>query len=114
MDIETEVIETAKKIAHDENMEYTKATIGISKGQGVTVDDIYFKDVNGTDYIFVKKFTAGKLAKDILPSFKEVILALNFLVNIRWANNDLRYLRSIKKLLAIKYQYTIILILNND
>src|SRR5690625_355368 len=111
-DLETEVRGPAKKIAHDEHGEWSKAAIGFSKGQGVTVDDIYFKDVNGTDYIFVKKFTAGKLAKDILPSFKEVILALNFPVNMRWANNDLRYIRPIKWLLALKDQELISFTIN--
>ncbi|NMA90109.1 MAG: glycine--tRNA ligase subunit beta, partial [Amphibacillus sp.] len=47
-DLEVEVRGPAKKIAHDEAGNWSKAAIGFTKGQGVSVDDIYFQDVKGT------------------------------------------------------------------
>src|SRR5690606_2081149 len=42
-DQEEEVKGPAEKIAKDEAGNWTKAAIGFSKGQGKSVDDIYFK-----------------------------------------------------------------------
>ncbi|HHU19390.1 MAG TPA: glycine--tRNA ligase subunit beta [Bacilli bacterium] len=101
-DLETEVRGPAKKIALDDNGDWSKAAIGFTKGQGVSVDDIYYQEVKGTEYIFVKKFTAGKAASEILPSFKDVILAMTFPKNMRWSNRRLRYIRPIKWIVAIE------------
>src|SRR5690625_7335221 len=60
-DLETEVRGPAKKIAHDEHGEWSKADIGFSKCHGVIVDDIFFNDVNETDNINVIIYTACKL-----------------------------------------------------
>src|SRR5690554_3900550 len=101
-DLEVEVRGPAKKIAHDEAGNWSKAAIGFTKGQGVSVDDIYFQDVKGTEYIFVKKFTPGKHVNDILPTFKDVILSMNFPKNMRWGTSKLRYIRPIKWLIALQ------------
>ena len=101
-DLEVEVRGPAKKIAHDEAGNWSKAAIGFTKGQGVSVDDIYFQDVKGTEYIFVKKFTPGKHVNEILPTFKDVILSMNFPKNMRWGMSKLRYIRPIKWLIALQ------------
>ncbi len=101
-DLEVEVRGPAKKIAHDEAGNWSKAAIGFTKGQGVSVDDIYFQDVKGTEYIFVKNFTPGKHVNDILPTFKDVILSMNFPKNMRWGMSKLRYIRPIKWLIALQ------------
>ncbi len=44
-----------KKIALDAEGNWSKAAIGFSKGQGMTTDDITFKEVKGTEYVFVQK-----------------------------------------------------------
>ncbi|WP_440895871.1 glycine--tRNA ligase subunit beta [Amphibacillus sp. Q70] len=100
-DLELEIKGPAKKIALDQEGNWTKAAIGFTKGQGLSLADIYFKDVNGTDYLHVKKYTEGKSSRDLLPSFKDVILSMNFPKNMRWANHRLRYVRPIKWLLAL-------------
>ena len=50
----------AKKIAQNDDGEWSKAAIGFSRGQGMSVDDIYFKEINGVEYAHVKKFIKGK------------------------------------------------------
>ncbi|ORN06149.1 Glycine--tRNA ligase beta subunit [Lentilactobacillus parabuchneri] len=66
-DIDESVKGPAKKIAQDKDGNWTKAAIGFSRGQGATPDDITFKDVKGTEYVFVEKHIAGKSVKEILP-----------------------------------------------
>ncbi|WP_226036931.1 glycine--tRNA ligase subunit beta [Aquibacillus saliphilus] len=101
IDIEEEAKGPAKKIALDSDGNWSKAAIGFSKGQGKTVEDIYFKEVKGTEYVYVNKFIAGKHTEDLLPSFKDVILSLSFPKNMRWGNLNLRYVRPIRWLIGL-------------
>lgn len=55
-DVTEEAKGPAKKIALDENGEWTKAAIGFSRGQGASPEDLYFKDIKGTEYVFVQNF----------------------------------------------------------
>ncbi|WP_188453630.1 glycine--tRNA ligase subunit beta [Virgibacillus oceani] len=99
--IEEEAKGPAEKIAKDAEGNWTKAAIGFTKGQGKTPDDIYTKEINGTSYIFVKKHIDGKQTKELLPGFKEIILALQFAKNMRWGKQTLRYARPIRWLVAL-------------
>jgi len=100
-DLEEEAKGPAKKIAQDETGAWSKAAIGFTRGQGLTVDDIYYKEINGIEYVHVKKFIKGKSTSELLPELKELILSLSFPKNMRWASNDLRYIRPIKWLVAL-------------
>ncbi|SFL81527.1 glycyl-tRNA synthetase beta chain [Gracilibacillus orientalis] len=101
-DQEEEAKGPAMKIAQDDAGNWTKAAIGFSKGQGKSVDDLYVKEVNGTNYIFVNKFLKGKTQEELLQDFKDIILSLNFPKNMRWADQNLRYIRPIKWLVALQ------------
>ncbi|WP_371068707.1 glycine--tRNA ligase subunit beta [Sediminibacillus sp. JSM 1682029] len=100
-DIEEEAKGPAKSIALDENGEWTKAAVGFSRGQGKTVKDIYTKEVNGTEYIFVSKFIEGSKTFDLLQGFKDVVLKVNFPKNMRWSDLNLRYVRPIRWITAL-------------
>jgi glycyl-tRNA synthetase beta chain len=100
-DIHEEAKGPTKKIALSANGEWSKAAIGFTKGHGLNVDDIYFKEINGTEYAHVKKFIQGKETKELLPQLKQVITDLYFPKNMRWASNDLKYVRPIKWLVAL-------------
>jgi glycyl-tRNA synthetase beta chain len=100
-DIHEEAKGPAKKIALNENGEWSKAAIGFTRGQGASLDDIFFKEINGIEYAHVKKFIKGKETKELLPELKNVITDLYFPKNMRWANNDLKYVRPIKWLVAL-------------
>ncbi|MDQ0269486.1 glycine--tRNA ligase subunit beta [Cytobacillus purgationiresistens] len=100
-DIYEEAKGPARKIALNEQGEWTKAAIGFSRGQGVSTDDIYFKEVNGIEYVHVKKFTKGQDTKALLPELKHIITAMTFPKNMRWANQELRYVRPIKWIAAL-------------
>lgn len=100
-DIEEEAKGPAKKIALDENGNWSKAAIGFTKGQGASVEDIYFKEINGVEYVHVQKFTKGLEAKALLVEMKQLITGLTFPKNMRWGSQELRYIRPIKWIIAL-------------
>lgn len=100
-DMEDEAKGPAKKIAQTEDGEWSKAAIGFSRGQNASVEDIFFKEINGIEYAHVKKFIKGQKTNELLLELRDIVLSLSFPKNMRWANNDLRYIRPIKWLIAL-------------
>ncbi|MFZ4451993.1 glycine--tRNA ligase subunit beta [Salibacterium aidingense] len=100
-----DVVEEARGPAHsialDEEGNWTKAAEGFARGQGVKTDDLYFKEVKGTDYVFVNKEIKGNAAADILTGVDAVITDLAFPKNMRWGNFNLRFVRPIHWLAAL-------------
>ncbi|QDP40637.1 glycine--tRNA ligase subunit beta [Radiobacillus deserti] len=100
-DVEEEAKGPAKHIALDKDGNWSKAAQGFTRGQGKSVEDIYVKDVKGTEYIFINKYIEGKNSIDLLPAFKDVILSITFPKNMRWANSTIRYARPIRWIVAL-------------
>ncbi|MCK6204389.1 glycine--tRNA ligase subunit beta [Bacillus infantis] len=100
-DIHEEAKGPARKIAQNEAGEWSKAAIGFSRGQGMDVDDIYFKEINGIEYAHVNKFIKGAETASILPELKDIAESLTFPKNMRWADRDMRYVRPIKWIMAL-------------
>lgn len=100
-DIDTEVKGPAKKIAQDADGNWTKAAMGFTRGQGLTVDDITFKDIKGTEYVYVEKHIAGKEVADVLTGLKDIIMAMNFPTMMKWSTNKFEFVRPIKWLVAL-------------
>jgi len=91
----------AKKIALSETGEWSKAAMGFTRGQGMTVDDIFFKEINGVEYAHVSKFIKGQETADLLVELQTIISSMTFPKNMRWADLDMRYVRPIKWLVAM-------------
>ncbi|RSL34488.1 glycine--tRNA ligase subunit beta [Salibacterium salarium] len=91
----------AKNIAVDDDGNWTKAALGFSKGQGVSQDDLYFKEVKGTDYVFANKEIKGKYTSELLTHIDRVITSLSFPKNMRWGEYQLRFVRPIHWLVAL-------------
>ncbi|EOJ61331.1 glycine--tRNA ligase subunit beta [Enterococcus faecalis] len=100
-DIEEEVKGPAKKIALDAEGNWSKAAQGFVRGQGVTTEDIVFKELNGVEYVYVTKFTKGQSAKEVLTKLNDVITSLTFPVTMHWANYDFEYIRPIHWIVAL-------------
>ena len=100
-DVEEEVKGPAKKIALDAEGNWSKAAQGFVRGQGVTTEDIVFKELNGVEYVYVKKFTKGQSAKEVLTKLNDVITSLTFPVTMHWANYDFEYIRPIHWIVAL-------------
>lgn len=99
--IEEEVKGPAKKIALDAEGNWSKAAQGFVRGQGVTTEDITFKELKGVEYVYVTKHEKGRPVKEVLTELPEVILSLNFPTTMHWANYDLEYVRPIHWLVAL-------------
>ncbi|EHB5057987.1 glycine--tRNA ligase subunit beta [Enterococcus faecalis] len=100
-DVEEEVKGPAKKIALDPEGNWSKAAQGFVRGQGVTTEDIVFKELNGVEYVYVTKFTKGQSAKEVLTKLNDVITSLTFPVTMHWANYDFEYIRPIHWIVAL-------------
>ncbi|HIB3677341.1 TPA: glycine--tRNA ligase subunit beta [Enterococcus faecalis] len=100
-DVEEEVKGPAKKIALDAEGNWSKAAQGFVRGQGVTTEDIVFKELNGVEYVYVTKLTKGQSAKEVLTKLNDVITSLTFPVTMHWANYDFEYIRPIHWIVAL-------------
>ncbi|CAH0417782.1 Glycine--tRNA ligase beta subunit [Periweissella ghanensis] len=100
-DIDEEAKGPAKKIALDAEGNWSKAAQGFVRGQGLTTDEITFKELKGVEYVYVTKHIAGKPVEEVLPGLKDVIMAMTFPTTMKWANNSFEYVRPIKWLVAL-------------
>jgi len=91
----------ARKIAQDENGVWTKAAQGFARSNGVELDQLYFKEVNGVEYVFARKKEAGKETVQLLPALAEGIAGMTFPKNMRWGAYELKYVRPIRWLVAL-------------
>lgn len=100
-DIDESVKGPAKKIAQDEDGNWTKAAIGFTRGQGASVDEIEFKEVKGTEYVFVEKHVPGKDVAEVLQGLPAVITGMNFPTLMKWGYNNLQFIRPIRWLVSL-------------
>ena len=91
----------AKKIAQDQDGNWTKAAQGFARGQGMTTDDIYFEELKGTEYAYVHVQKEGKKASDILLGMSDIIKAMTFPTKMRSDSNDFEFVRPIHWLVSL-------------
>lgn len=101
-DLEEEVKGPSKKIALAEDGSFTKATLGFMKGKGLSEKDVYFKDLDGTEYIYATLKETGEDTEKILCDvLGEVVKAVVFPKSMRWGGKNMRFVRPIRWLLAL-------------
>ena len=91
----------AKKIALDQDKNWTKAAQGFARGQGMTIDDIYFEELKGTEYAYVHVQKEGKKTSSILLGMSEIVKAMTFPTKMRWDSNDFEFVRPIHWLVSL-------------
>ncbi|WP_429844979.1 glycine--tRNA ligase subunit beta [Brevibacillus sp. FIR094] len=91
----------ARKIAQDEAGNWSKAALGFARSNNVEPDQLYYKEVNGIEYVHARKSEAGKPTTELLPQLAEVITGMSFPKNMRWGARDLKYVRPIRWLVAL-------------
>lgn len=101
LDEEEEVKGPAKKIVLDSEGGWSKAAMGFTKSQGVDVSQIYFKELKGVEYAYVKKFIKGKKAIELFSELEGLISSLHFPNNMRWGNMSVRFVRPIQWIVAL-------------
>lgn len=91
----------AKKIALQADGTWSKAALGFVRGQGLTPEGIFFDELNGVEYVFVKKETNGKASSEVLKELNTVVESLTFPVSMHWGNHHFKYIRPIHWIAAL-------------
>ncbi len=101
-DLEEEVKGPAKKIALDENGNFTKPALGFMKSKGLKEEDVVFKVVGKDEYIFGTIKQAGKetseVLKEVLP---EAVKMVVFPKAMRWGGKNMRFARPIRWMVTL-------------
>lgn len=101
-DVHEEVKGPSRKIALDDKGEWSKAALGFARSQGVEPEQFTFKEVGGTEYIFVSKSRTGVETTTILSEgLLDILHAMNFPKNMRWGSYDFKFLRPIRWMVAL-------------
>ncbi len=100
-DVVEDVKGPAKKIAQDADGNWTKAAMGFTRGQGMTVDDIEFRELKGVEYVYLHKATPGKPAQELLSGLIDVVKSLTFPTRMKWGSYDFEYIRPIHWLVSL-------------
>lgn len=91
-----------KQMAFDEQGQPTKACQGFARGQGVNVEDLQVKEMNGIEYVFAVKNLTGQPAGQVLPEIlTSLITSLPFPKSMRWGYYHTRFARPIRWLVAL-------------
>ena len=96
-----EVKDQRKKIALDAEGNWSKAAQGFVRGQGLTTNDITFREIKGVEYVYVTKYTQGKPAIEVLTGLIDVIKSMTFPVTMHWSSFDFEYIRPIHWIVAL-------------
>ncbi|WP_334077281.1 glycine--tRNA ligase subunit beta [Paenibacillus sanfengchensis] len=101
-DVHEEVKGPSRKIALDESGAWSKAALGFARSQGVDPEQFTFKELGGTEYIYVSKSRAGVETKSLVAGGLQGILqAMNFPKNMRWGSHDFKFVRPIRWMVAL-------------
>ncbi|WP_214706230.1 MULTISPECIES: glycine--tRNA ligase subunit beta [unclassified Exiguobacterium] len=91
----------AKKIAQDAEGNWSKAAAGFARGRGLSVDDLYFAEEKGVEYVFADRHESGQATSTLLPALEDVVRGMTFPKNMKWGTSSLRYMRPIRWLVAL-------------
>ena len=101
-DVEEEVKGPSRKIAQDENGNWSKAALGFARGQGVEPEQFTFKELNGVEYIYVTKSSTGVETASILAEgLLGILSSMTFPKNMRWGSYDYKFVRPIRWIVAL-------------
>ncbi|MCJ8332385.1 MAG: glycine--tRNA ligase subunit beta, partial [Lentisphaeria bacterium] len=101
-DTEIELKGPPVKIAKDADGNWTKAAEGFAKKNSVDIADCEIRELNGSDYLYIKKSKKGQTAftilADLIPGFFKEI---HWYKTMRWGNNKVQFVRPVQNLCAI-------------
>jgi glycyl-tRNA synthetase beta chain len=97
-----EVFGPSRKVAFDEKGNPTKAAIGFANSQGVNVESLIIKNKDKGEYVVAVIEEKGVHVSQLLPEIlKRIVLLLHFPKSMRWGNNNIRFVRPIRWLMAL-------------
>lgn len=101
-DLEEEVKGPSKKIAIDENGNFTKPALGFMKSKGINEEDVVFKTIGKDEYIFATIKKLGKDTKEVLKEIlPQVVKMVVFPKAMRWGGKNMRFARPIRWMVTL-------------
>lgn len=101
-DMNEEAKGPSRKIAQDEQGNWSKAALGFARSQGVEPDQLYFRELAGVEYVYASKSSIGTDTSAVLPEgLPALITSMSFPKNMRWGGYELRFVRPIRWLVAL-------------
>lgn len=90
------------KVAFTADGQPTKSALGFARNNGVKVEELVTRKINGGEYVFAVKKEAGRPALEVLPDLLlAVVDGLSFPKPMRWGSLDMRFARPIRWVLAL-------------
>ncbi|MEG1310369.1 MAG: glycine--tRNA ligase subunit beta [Romboutsia sp.] len=100
--LEEEVKGPSKKIALDDDGNFTKPALGFMKSKGIKEDDVCFKVIGKDEYIFGTIRKAGKETSEVLKKIlPEAVKSVTFPKAMRWGGKNMRFARPIRWLVVL-------------
>lgn len=101
-DFEEEVKGPSKKIALTDDGEFSKAALGFMRGKEIEKDQVYFKNLDGVEYLFATIKEEGKKSVEVLPEILErIVKSVVYPKSMRWGGKNMRFVRPIRWILAL-------------
>jgi glycyl-tRNA synthetase len=90
------------KVAYDAESRPTKAALGFARGQGVSVDDLEVREMDGGQYVVATKVEEGKPTPEVLAGLlPQLISTLRFNMTMRWNESGVAFSRPIRWFVAL-------------
>lgn len=101
-DMNEEAKGPSRKIAQDDQGNWSKAALGFARSQGVEPEQLYFQELAGVEYVYATKSSIGTDTAAVLPDgLLSLITSMSFPKNMRWGNHELKFVRPIRWLVAL-------------
>jgi len=97
-----EVRGPAARVAFDAQGHPTQAAIGFARGQGIPVERLQTREVEGKRYAVAVVKEGGRSSAQVLPeALAAVVVRISFSKTMRWGDGDARFARPIRWIVAL-------------
>jgi glycyl-tRNA synthetase, tetrameric type, beta subunit len=101
-DVNEQVKGPSRKIALDDQGNWSKAALGFARSQGVEPEQFFFQELGGVEYVYANKSSAGTETASVLSEgLTNLITSMSFPKNMRWGSYELKFVRPIKWIIAL-------------
>ena len=101
-DSEKEIMGPSAKAALDADGKPTRAAEGFARGQGLSIDEVKYKDTPKGRYAYVVKREAGRPTAAVLAErLPQAITSLRFPKSMRWQTGGIYFARPLRTILAL-------------
>lgn len=92
----------SKAICFDQDGNPSKALQGFLKSKGLSLDDIFYKELGGTEYVFASvEHKSLSFTELIEANVESIIRKIVFPKSMKWGGRDLRFARPIRWIVSL-------------